>query len=461
MRRTGALAALLLALAPSAARAALARVEVSPSLGGAASAAAPSIAAPLGSAAAPLDALGLSALASVPGPKGPGSAPALDGDALFDGRAARPPLPAAADGPAPKPSAPAPGLRKGSRLSRWARVAGAGVPAAVAMGVAGRLAPHAALTAVHWIGQAAYWLANPFAFLFTMPQVHKMLARRSADVSAAMIAVGALAAALATLNFAYDGKTLMMARNLAQALGFAVMLVLRRVYSRSPGKAPPSRTRAYVETGLIAAGVTAVLFAAGPALMAAVQGIAAMNSLLVPLQVLSGFGFTYLMFAQLSKMRRANSPGDSSPAMMWAFLGTKTVWVWSLATMIGLATAPPWLTLPTAAAFIAACWIAGRAAIAGLLKAKWGFLPETVGFRGHALTRERLGDVGAFAALSALILLLSAGGYFAFVDVLGVPHAAAARFAMYLLYTVQSLIASLATLKSLSLQARFLKAQKP
>jgi len=382
--------------------------------------------------------------------------PRIEGtlNAFFDGGLARAALPAAADGPERPSAAPKSGLAP-SRLRRALNFAGVAVPAAILVGVAGAVAPQAALIGVHWLGQAAYWLANPFAFLFTMPQVHRMLAHRSADVSTGMTAVGLAATVMATLNFAFDGKDLMMYRNLAQALGFAAMLVLQWRYARAPGRTPPSKRRALIETGAAALGVAGLMAAAGPALMAAVPAVALMGSLLVPLQIASGFGFTYLMYAQLSKMRRSGSAGDSSPAMMWAYLGTKTIWVWSLATMVSLATAPAWLTLPAAAGFAALCWLAGRAALSRLLKAPWHFLPENVNIAGRALTRDRLVDIGAFVALSALILALSAAGYFAFIDVLGVPAAAAPRFAMYLLYMVQSLVACLATLKTLRLQKRF------
>lgn len=384
------------------------------------------------------------------------SAPALDPDALFDGRASRGLL-AAADGPTPGRAGLPPRLGRSDRLKRFVRAAGVGVPAAVLVGAAGWLAPHAALAAVHGLGQAAYWLANPFAFLFTMPQVHKMLSRRSADISTGMIGIGLGAAALATLNFAFDGKTLMMARNLAQALGFGVMLGLYRLYTRRRGLTPPSKTRAIVETLAFAAAVTGLLFLAGPGLLAAVEGAAWMGKLLVASQIVSGFGFTYIMFAQLSKMRREHSAGDSSKMMMWAFLGTKTIWVWSLATMIGLATAPAWLTLPVSAAFIAVCWLVGRAALSRLLVEPWNFLPARLGLAGRELSHQRLGDIASFVALSAVILLLSGAGYLTFVDLLRVPAAGASRFAMYLLYTVQSLLACLATMKSLRLQSRYAK----
>ncbi|MFI5345012.1 MAG: hypothetical protein ACHQ51_01440, partial [Elusimicrobiota bacterium] len=361
-------------------------------------------------------------------------------------------LAAAADGPE-RPSAPKP-LRRGIP-HRVLKVAAVAVPLAILGGVAGALAPQAALIGLHWLGQGAYWLANPFAFLFTVPQIHRMLSRRSADVSAGMIAVGLAATATATLNFAFDGKDLMMYRNLAQLLGFAAMLVLRWRYARAPGQPLPTKTRAILETGAAVLLIGGLMFASGPALMAAVPGIALMNSLLVPLQIASGFGFTYLMYAQLSKMKRDGSSGDSSRAMMWAYLGTKTIWVWSLATMVSLATAPAWLTLPAAVGFAAVCWLAGKTVLKRLLKAPWASLPDHLTFAGRTLPRERIVDIAAFVSLSALILALSAVGYFGFVDLLGVPAAATSRFAMYLLYMVQSLVACLATLKTLKLHKRF------
>jgi hypothetical protein len=376
-------------------------------------------------------------------------------DALFDGGGARRPLSAAADGPelAPRSLASAP-ARPHSRLRRALRAAAVAVPAAALVAAAGALAPQESLSAVHWLGQAAYWLANPFAFLFTIPQIHRMLSRRSADVSPGMIAIGLAATATAALNFAFDGKDLMMHRNLAQLLGFAAMLALQWRYARAPGRTPPSKRRALVETLAVSLAIVGLMFAAGPALMAVVPGIALMGSALVPLQVASGFGFTYLMYVQLTKMRRAQSAGDSSPAMMWAYLGTKTIWIWSLATMVSLATAPAWLVLPAALGFTAVCWLAGDAMLSRLLTAPWSFLPEKMNFMGRSMPRERMIDAAAFVALSALILALSAAGYFAFVGLLGVPAEASSRFAMYLLYMLQSLVASLATLKTLRLQSR-------
>lgn len=373
--------------------------------------------------------------------------------ALFDGSLARAPLTAASTGDEQKPKPHFPAMTpKETKRAKIALVVA--VPAAAALAIGGALAPHLALAAVHWLGQASYWLANPFAFFFTVPQIHRMLSRRSADVSKPMMATGLMATVMMTLNMAYDGKDLMLYRNLAQALGFVVMIGLQHWFSRRVAKTVPSPKRAIVETVIAATAITLMLPLIGPFLAAAIPGIALIGSLLVPIQIVAGFGFTYLMYAQLSKMRREHSAGDSSPAMMWAYLGTKMIWVWSLAEMLSLVTAPPWITMSVAALFIALCWLAGRAALARLLHAPWKFLPEKLSLRGHTLTHAAMSDILAFLLLSALILALSAGAYFAFAAAMGVPAAVTSRFVMYLLYTVQSYVACLATMKTLRERAR-------
>jgi len=45
-----------------------------------------------------------------------------------------------------------------------------------------------------------------------------------------------------------------------------------------------------------------------------------------------------------------------------------------------------------------------------------------------------MAEIGVFLVLSALILALSSGGYFAFTALFGIPAASTPRFAMYLLY---------------------------
>lgn len=384
------------------------------------------------------------------------SEPAIpNGDQMFDGRG-KAVAPQVAPAPEVRPGVAGPALKAKTRVRAW-HIAAVTVPAVAAAAVFGAATPQLALVALHWLGQGAYWLANPFAFAFTLPQIHRMLSHRSADVSTAMMAVGLLSTLLMSLNFAFDGKDLMMYRNLAQAGGFAAMFGLKSLFGRAHSDVLPSRRRVTLETAAIALASVGVLALIGPALAAALPAIPMMSALLVPLQVLSGFGFTYLMYAQLSKMRREHSAGDSSPAMMWAYLGTKTIWVWSLATMLALSTAPAWLTLSAGALFTAVCWFAGKAALSRLLRAPWAFLPETLTLRGHTITHDAMAEIGAFLLLSSLILALSAVGYIAFTALLGIPAAAAPRFAMYLLYMVQSLVACLATLKTLQIRARFEK----
>ena len=377
-------------------------------------------------------------------------------DELFDGRAALPrSYAAAAAGPERAPGAPR-ALLPSSRLARRAgRALNIAAPLVAAGTVALAIAaPHLAMAALHVLGQASYWIANPLAFMFTVPQIHRILSRRSAEVSIAMTAVGLFSALATTLCFAFDGKDLMMYRNLAQTAGFAAMLGLEARYGRAKKAAPPSRARAFIETGAVVLGFAALLALAGPALMAAVPGVALMSSLLVPFQILSGFGFTYMMYAQLRKMSLEHSAGDSSAGMMWAYLGTKVIWIWSFATMLSLVAAPAWLTLAAGALFAGACWLATRAVLSRLLHASWSFLPEKISFRRRTLTRRAMGDAGAFVALATLILAFSGVGHLAFA-LIGIKAGSAPLFAMYLLYTVQNLVALLATSKTLSLQARF------
>ncbi len=389
---------------------------------------------------------------TVEGTRNEAAKPEQNLNALFDGVAARLGAPATSE---PGPSEPRPSLLSPNNTRRAKTIAVISIPLAAGAAVFGAVAPHLALQALHWLGQGAYWLANPFAFAFTIPQIYKMLSRRSASVSTSMITVGLLATAAMAVNMAFDGKDLMMYRNLAQAGGFAVMLLLKSRFASRPAASMPSRNRALLETAAIIVLGTAVLILGGPALAAAVGGFATMGAFLVPIQIVSGFGFTYLMYAQLTKMAREHSAGDSSQAMMWAYLGTKTIWLWSFATMMSLATGPAWIALSLGALFIGTCWFAGQAALSHLLHSPWAFLPEKLNFAGRSVTRDTMADAVAFVALSALILVLSGGGWLAFNAFLGVPAADGSRFLMYLLYTVQSLVACLATLRTLRMRASF------
>ena len=373
-------------------------------------------------------------------------------DALFDGRlAAAAADPEVFESAAPRQAAAAPpaAARRSARLRRVLRVAAPVLAAAVI----GAIAPHAGMIGVRWLGQAAYWLANPLSFLFTIPQIHRMLANRSADVSASMTVVGFLSAFATTMCFAFDGKDLMMYRNLAQAAGFAVMLGLQFFFARSR-RAPPSSRAALAQTALVSGGLAAAMLTAGPLLMALARALPVLGSLLVPLQILAGFGFTYMMYAQIQKMRAERSSGDSSTAMTVALAGTKMIWVWSLATMLSLARAPSWETLAAAAAVSWISWAVSRAAFARLLSASWSFLPERVALGRLSLSRRAIGDGLAFAAMAGLIMGLSAAAGIVCVAALAVPTASASAFGMYAIYTIQNLVSCVATLEALKLQKR-------
>ncbi len=80
--------------------------------------------------------------------------------------------------------------------------------------------------------------------MFTVPQIHRILSRRSAEVSTSMTAIGLFSALVTTLCFAFDGKDLMMYRNLAQTAGFAAMLGLEAKYARAKRRQDSGRGRA-------------------------------------------------------------------------------------------------------------------------------------------------------------------------------------------------------------------------
>lgn len=352
-------------------------------------------------------------------------------------------------GPALLPSPP-PRIR-----GRAEKIVDVAVPVAVAGVVAlGFASPHLGLAVLHGLGNTAYWIANPLAFMFTMPQIYRILKHRSAEVSKMMTAIGLVSSLVTVLGFAFDGKSLMMYRTLAQTVGFAAMLGLEAKYSGAKERKVPSRRRTLIETGAVVLVLGAVLALAGPALMATIPAVALMSHLLVPFQILSGFGFTYMMYAQLRKMYLDHSSGDASSGMMWAYLGTKIIWIWSLATMLSLVAAPVGLTLAVAALFTGASWLATRFALTYLIHTPWTFLPEKIVFRGRTLTRRAMGDALAFLALSALTMALSGIGYFAFSSLLAVKAGESALFAMYLFYTVKNLISAMATAKTLRLQGR-------
>jgi len=287
-----------------------------------------------------------------------------------------------------------------------------------------------------------------------------MLARRSGEVSPLMTVFGLLSALAAAACFAYDDKPLMMFRNFAQAGGFAVMLALEARFARARGPRPSAR-RALVEISAIIAVLTAALLLAAPAAAAAIHSAAFFGPWLVPLQTLAGFGFTYMMYAQLKKMLVERSTGDSSPQMMWAFLGTKAIWIWSLATLLALSHAPAWITLSAGAAFAAACWLISHAVLSRVLTARWRFLPERFSLLGRGVSRAALGDVAAFAVLSALVGGLSLAGALILPAVFGIGTAGWSAFAMYVVYTVQTLVACVATLKTIDLRRFLSRSEAP
>ena len=129
--------------------------------------------------------------------------------------------------------------------------------------------------------------------------------------------------------------------------------------------------------------------------------------------------------------------------------------------MLSLAAAPAWRTLAAGTALAGASWWLSRVVFSRLLRAQWSFLPERVVLGRWSLRRAALGDGLAFAAMSALIMGLSAAGWLLFDAALGVPVASASAFGMYAIYTIQNLVSCVATLEALKLQKSLGRAAAP
>ncbi|MBI2387035.1 MAG: FAD-binding protein [Elusimicrobia bacterium] len=276
------------------------------------------------------------------------------------------------------------------------------------------------------LAQAAFWTANLLAFAYIAPQIHRLLRNRSADISTGTAAIGLVSASVMTMDFAHLGQELMTYRNLAQAGGFAIVLGLKAWYDRHaaiPG--PAAKAAAVGRTALALAGLGLILLLGGPLALAAAPSAAWLDSLLVPFQILSGFGFTWLMMPQFEKIAREGAIGDASEAMAWGFVGTRTIWIWSLSTLAALSLGGTALALAPLAAFSALA-LAASGLTLGLL-------------RRSNLTRWR-----GFLALAAVMAAEVLAGWLILPHFAAVPAGAESKYLMYLCYLVQNLTAFLA-----------------
>ena len=330
---------------------------------------------------------------------------ALSADSAIPGAVARAALLASAIAkPASKPS----------RLHGWAApVALSGL--AVISGVA----------AFPLLAQAAFWTANVLAFVYIAPQMYRLLRNRSADISFGTAAIGLVSAAVMTMDFAYLGQALMTYRNLAQVGGFAIVLGLKAWYDRRSPAGPASASAAGWRTALALAGLGFVLLAGGPIALAIAPSALWLNAWLVPFQMVSGLGFTWLMMPQFEKIAREGRIGDASEPMAWGFVGTRAIWIWSLSTL-------------------AAIPLGGAAVALGPL-ALFSF--AALGVSGLALSllrRSKLTRWKGFLALAAVMAAEVLAGWLILPLFAPVPSGAESKYLMYLCYLVQNLTAFLA-----------------
>jgi hypothetical protein len=275
------------------------------------------------------------------------------------------------------------------------------------------------------LAQAAFWTANILAFVYIAPQIHRLLRNRSADISIGTAAIGLVSAAVMTMDFAHLGQALMTYRNLAQAGGFAIVLGLKAWYDRRAPAGPATARAAGWRAGLALAGLGLLLLAGGPLALAVAPSALWLNAWLVPFQMVSGLGFTWLMMPQFEKIAREGRIGDASEPMAWGFVGTRAIWIWSLSTLAAIPVGGAAVALGPLALFSFAALGASGLALSLLRRSK--------------LTRWK-----GFLALAAVMAAEVLAGWLILPLFSPVPAGAESKYLMYLCYLVQNLTAFLA-----------------
>lgn len=287
------------------------------------------------------------------------------------------------------------------------------------------VAAGAGVAAFGVVAQIAFWTANVLAFAYIAPQIHRLLRNRSADISSGTAAIGLVSAAVMTLDFAFLGQELMTYRNLAQAGGFAIVLGLKAWYDRRAPGGPAAASAAAWRTALALAGLGLLLVAGGPLALAAAPSAVWLDSLLVPFQMLSGLGFTWLMMPQFEKIAREGRVGDASETMAWGFVGTRTIWIWSLAALAAIPVGGTSIALAPLGLFALAALGVSGLALAALRRSK--------------LTRWK-----GFLALASVMAAEVLAGWLVLPHFAAVPDGQESKYLMYLCYLVQNLTAFLA-----------------
>ena len=354
--------------------------------------------------------------------------------------------------PAGPPSVPgAPKIQR--RLYHWLGIA------VVAVAVIAH--PRLAAAALARAAVPSYYFANGAGSLFPFIQVHEIFKKRSADVSSTTLLTGFAASLLLAVNFSYMGVAFAAMQNLAGTLSFGVIAAQKFWYARHPASAdaaPAGKAATFAKTAAAVAVVGGLTFALGKGMLAALPAVAAVGSLLVPFQVLSGLGFAYLMLPEYLKIKRNKSVGDSSRGMAltyWACIIASGLW--GLNKLVTMPTSVSAANILPLLAFVGAAIPANLAIVRWTASRPWKFIPEKVQIGRWSLSRENLVNIASFLVLAPFMLAVVGLGALLFGHILPIAAGSLHQFTAYLLYLVSNILAMVVTSETL----RAFKAHAP
>ncbi len=299
------------------------------------------------------------------------------------------------------------------------------------------------------VSAAGYDFSNVVGFLYPLTQVHALFKARSGKVSLAQQVAGMGSSLLLAFNMFYLNKpgasTLFSAyQNLFGGLTFGAIIAQVVHYSRRPGAEgeKPRTGVVMAQTAAVIAVVTAAAVALGAGMTGWLPHLHA-APLIVPFQMLLGFGFAYLTLPGYLKIEREKSVGAASfgtTAMFFAANASLVVWaIYRLATLPGIAATA---ALTGAAGFAAVATIGSLFAFRWLATRKWDWIPEKIKIAGREIHREALVDVAAFVVVSAFMTALVAAGYGVLEGLLHIPQAQQRDALTFLFYLVDVILAS-------------------
>jgi hypothetical protein len=339
--------------------------------------------------------------------------------------------------------------RPGPKNPRGPPVRGYKIIAAAALVTALVVHPSLGSMALSRLALPAYYFANVAGAFFPFLQVREIFKRRSADVSSTTLLTGIAASLMLAVNFSYLGAGLAAMQNLAGALSFGVIAVQKFWYHRHPaaaGSPAPTKTAVAVRTVLGLGAVAGLTYGIGTGLLAGAHAVALLSTLLVPLQVLAGLGFAYLMLPEFLKIKREKSVGDSSRGMAMAYwTAIAAASVWCLNKLMGLPAAAAAHNILPLAAFVAAAWPLSLGLVRWIAARPWKFIPEGVKIGEWSMSRENMINVASFLILAPFMLAVVALGVVGLTHVLSIPAASMHQFVAYLFYLIGNVVGLVVT----------------